>query len=95
MVVGPHPLSNPANWARFSCQWLLRKNAESTSLAGSLSEGDHPTFRRHQVQFQIRWGQLNDGLKPAWMLTSSFENHVSFPRLFHRFALGTPKTDRH
>jgi hypothetical protein len=28
------------------------------SLA-SLSEGDHPTFRRHQVQFQIRIPHLN------------------------------------
>ena len=39
MVVGSHPPTNPANWAGFSRQWLLRKDAKSTSLTGSLSEG--------------------------------------------------------
>ena len=83
MVVGPHPLSNPANWARFSCQWLLLKDAESTSLVGSLSEGDCPTYWKHQVRIQIRISHLNRRPHfftswlwaentPSWSTTNSF-----------------------
>jgi hypothetical protein len=59
MVVGQHPTTNLANWARFSCQRLLREDAESTNLVGSLSEGDHPTYCKHQVQIQIRISHFN------------------------------------
>lgn len=59
MVVGPHPLSNPANWARFSCQWLLRTSEEPTNLAGSLSEADCRSHRKLRTSIQIRVAHLN------------------------------------
>jgi hypothetical protein len=59
MVVGPHPLSNPANWARFSCQWLLRKTADRFNLTGSLSEADGRIGRKMRTQVQIRISRMN------------------------------------
>lgn len=59
MVVGPHPLSNPANWARFSCQWLLRRTAKPSNLTGSLSEGDGQAHQKLLTSAQIRIPHLN------------------------------------
>ena len=59
MVVGPHPLSNPANWARFSCQWLLRRTAEPSNLTGSLSEADGRKGRKMRTPVQFRIPHLN------------------------------------
>ena len=85
MVVGPHPLSNPANWARFCCQWLLRRTAETSNLTGSLSEADGATHQKLLTTVQIRISHLNrrphffhnttwlwDENTPSWSTTNSF-----------------------
>lgn len=36
------------------------------------------------------WGLLNDALKTAWILDSTIENSILFPRLFPRFGFATP-----
>jgi hypothetical protein len=59
MVVGWHPTSNPANWAPFCCQWLLRKTAKNSKLAGSLSEADGATHQKLLTPVQIRIPHLN------------------------------------
>jgi|GEM_PF-3268035 len=38
----------------------------------------------------VGWGQMKDGLKPAWILGFNLKNIFSFPRLFPRFAFDTP-----
>jgi hypothetical protein len=39
----------------------------------------------------VGWGQLKEGLKPAWMLGFLFLNVFSFPGLFPGFAFDTPR----
>ena len=38
----------------------------------------------------VGWGQLNDGLKPAWILGFNLSAFVLFPRLFPRFTFAIP-----
>jgi hypothetical protein len=59
MVVGPHPLSNPANWAPFCCQWLHQRAAETSNKTGSLSEADGRPHRELRTPVQIRVSHLN------------------------------------
>jgi len=59
LEVGSHLLSNTANWARFCCQWLHRRAAETSNLTGSLSEADGATHQKLLTQVQIRIPHLN------------------------------------
>ena len=85
MVVGPHPLSNPANWVGFCCQWLLQRTAETSNLTGGLSEADGATHQKLLATVQIRISHLNrrphffhnttwlwDENTPSWSTTNSF-----------------------
>jgi hypothetical protein len=38
----------------------------------------------------VGWGLLNDGWKPAWILSFTSQYAVLFPRLFPRFDIATP-----
>ena len=42
----------------------------------------------------VGWGQLKDGLKPALNKGFLFLTIILFPRLFPRFAFGTPVLER-
>ncbi len=47
--------------------------------------------QRHAVAGHLKVEvRLKDGLKPAWIGDLTFQNLVSFPRLFPRFAFATP-----
>ena len=59
MVVGPHPLSNPTNWAPFCCQWLLRRIAGTANISGSLSEAGGRIGRKIWTTVQFRISHLN------------------------------------
>ena len=59
LVVGSHPLSNPANWALSCCQWLLRTSAKPFNLACSLSETNGRKGRKMRTPVQIRIPHLN------------------------------------
>ena len=46
---------------------------------------------RYLEAFVMRWGQLKDGLQPAWNIGSLFYLSVLFPALFPGFAFDTPQ----
>jgi hypothetical protein len=46
---------------------------------------EKPNWKQLGFLYMVGWRQLNDALKPAWMLAFMFSNVGLFPRLFPQF----------